>query len=295
MRKLFMAPMALAAALLSAAAVAAPVGLDAQMDEQSLSHRCMTVHPSAAERAQIQERVDAFLQARAERGQPVSRAVGSVAVPTWFHVINKGSGIANGDIPESQIIAQLDVLNDAYAGTPFYFTLAGIDRTTNSTWYTMSPGSSAETNAKNALRKGGAETLNLYTANPGGGLLGWATFPWTYASQPKLDGVVILFSSVPGGSAAPYDEGDTGTHEVGHWLGLYHTFQGACSASGDSVSDTPSEKSAAYGCPTSRDSCPRSSGQDPIHNFMDYVDDACMYEFTPGQSTRADQMHLQYR
>jgi Pregnancy-associated plasma protein-A len=215
-------------------------------------------------------------------------------VNVYFHVIRKGTGIANGDIPDSQIDAQINVLNNAYSKWGWTFNLVSTDRTTNATWYTMSPGSSAEAAAKKALRKGTADDLNIYSASPGGGLLGWATFPWSYAGNPSNDGVVILYSSVPGGSAAPYNEGDTGTHEVGHWMGLYHTFQGACRPQGDSVSDTPSERSPAYGCPVGRDSC-RGSGLDPIYNFMDYTDDFCMNEFTGGQDARIDSMFTQYR
>ena len=266
---------------------------------ENLSRRCATKDHDEKEREQVTQENSRFKKALAASGQEVERAPGSVTVPVYFHVIRSGSQA--GDVTNAEINAQIDVLNDAYSGqvggganTPFRFTLAGVDRTNNEAWYTMGYGSQEEKAAKAALRKGGAETLNIYTADLGGGLLGWATFPSDYRKHPSQDGVVILNESVPGGSAVPYNLGDTATHEVGHWVGLYHTFQGGCSKRNDQVADTPAEQSPAFGCPSVRDTC-NATGLDPIENFMDYTDDACMFEFTAGQSVRADGLTLQYR
>ncbi|HKP72341.1 MAG TPA: zinc metalloprotease, partial [Pyrinomonadaceae bacterium] len=238
-----------------------------------------------------------------KRGPGQIRKSGAVTIPVYFHVVNKGAGVANGDVPDKMLRAQIDVLNAAYAGatgagaanTPFRFALVGVTRTTNLAWFNAGPDTAAEREMKTALHTGGADTLNFYTNNAGGVLLGWATFPFWYAGDPSMDGVVCLYSSLPGGSEVPYNEGDTGTHEVGHWLGLYHTFQGGCAAiNNDFVVDTPSERSPAFQCPAGRDTCPKT-GVDPIENFMDYTDDPCMYRFTGGQSARMEALSLQYR
>lgn len=216
------------------------------------------------------------------------------AINVYFHVITNSSG--QGAPTSQQINSQITVLNNAYASMGWSFNLVSTDLTRNDSWYTCS-GGTCETQMKNALHQGSADDLNIYANNMGGGLLGWATFPSSYASNPKNDGVVILTASMPGGGAAPYNLGDTATHEVGHWMGLYHTFQGGCSKNGDYVGDTPAERSPAYGCPVGRDSCAgkRYPGVDPIENFMDYTDDACMNTFSGGQNTRMDSMFTTYR
>ncbi|MBC8123204.1 MAG: zinc metalloprotease [Gemmatimonadaceae bacterium] len=248
--------------------------------------RCGVRDPGPSEVARIQQSVEQWLRTR-NTTQTVVKTI-----PVAFHIITNGSA---GSISDETLQTQLQVLNDANVGTGFSFFISSVDRTDNAFWFGMTPGSTAEREAKTALVKSPTTTLNFYTANPSGGLLGWATFPWNLASAPTNDGVVVLYSSLPGGSAAPYNEGDTGTHEVGHWLGLYHTFQGGCSVTNDQVSDTPAERTSAFGCPVGRDTCPARKGDDPIINFMDYVDDFCMIEFTAGQADRAQAAVATYR
>lgn len=245
--------------------------------------RCGTRVPTDDEAAAIEQ------QLQAKGRKPAA----TVAIPTYVHVISKGAGFENGDVPDNMIRAQMSVLTNAFAGytggpaTGFSFNLVGVTRTVNERWHNMLIQSREEREAKAALRRGGPETLNIYLT-AGGGYLGWATFPSSYSSQPSQDGIVVDFRSLPHGPYAEYSEGDTATHEVGHWLSLFHTFQGGCTPNNDYVSDTPAERGPAFGCPTGRDTCTKGSyaGIDPVENFMDYTDDACMYLFSSGQVSR---------
>ena len=225
-------------------------------------------------------------------------------IATYFHIITDGS---NGEISDSQMQAQLDVINKAYLSHGFSFAVAGITRTENSDWSSVSLGGQAQTEMKESLHEGDASTLNVYLTNVENGILGYATFPEDYDGNPLDDGVVILNETIPGGKAEPYNEGDTLTHEVGHWMGLYHTFQagrgffgfgfgGGCNFNGgDEVSDTPREKEPAFGCMVGRDTCRFRSGLDPVRNYMDYSDDSCLDEFTVGQADRMQAMWTEYR
>ena len=248
--------------------------------------RCGTRQPSLEEVEQMEQQV-----ARAR-----TRTKATVTIPVWFHVIDQGSGFANGDVPDAMIRAQLRVLEDSFsgrtggAGSGFGFELAGVTRTTNPTWFkSMAVNFELEMHIKGTLRRGGPETLNIYTVD-GGPNLGFAYYPSVLTSPTYaiLDGVVLDWRSLPGGTFEIYSEGDTAPHEVGHWLALYHTFEGKCSVKNDYVADTPAEFTPAFLCPVGRDTCtgPSKPGLDPIFNFMDYTQDSCMYQFTPGQVQR---------
>lgn len=352
---------------------------------------CATLNPAPAVKAAVERAVAerlSFLSSPA--GRPVFRAqaaAGPVNIKTYVHVLMAGPAVSQGNITAATITAQMKVLNTRYARHGIQFTLANVNRVYNPAWFNSDARSDEEIEYKTKLRTGKAADLNLYLLSPGQGILGWATFPFSVAEKPIMDGVCLLWSTMPGAPLAPYNLGMTAVHEVncwslivaqhatlsialaafccsgrsmaphlqaahesaglyhfdhmvpsktymnaflacihqciacwcvafsshpkpasrtlltsfswlypqvGHWLGLYHTFQDGCSEPGDYVSDTPQEEAPTFGCPTNKATC-NANVQDPISNYMDYSDDACMNRFTNGQTSRMQTMWHMYR
>jgi hypothetical protein len=247
---------------------------------------------SAAEQSRIARETSSRLAARG-LSRSAAAAVGGT-VPVYVHVMAGANG--EGNVTASQISRQITVLNTDFAGgestaaanTGFTFTLAGTDRFFNDTWHK----DRQSTTYRAKTRQGGADALNIWLVDFA--YLGVATFPWDYSRNGSIDGIRVHYDSLPGGGIANYNLGETATHEAGHWLGLYHTFQGGCTSTNDEVSDTPAQGSATNGCPTGRDSC-SLPGLDPIHNYMDYSYDSCYTEFTAGQTARMQEMYGAYR
>jgi hypothetical protein len=225
-------------------------------------------------------------------------------IPVVFHVIQNTSG--TGRLSRATIQDQIDVLNEdfqAIKGSPgapgtngmIRFHLAtedpngkpttGITYTTNNSWYNDS-GKYWNTLAWDTHRY-----LNIYTNAPPccyGYISLWAS---QGAAGKAKDRVVLWWEAVgkKPTNGWPKNMGRTATHEVGHYLGLYHTFDGGCGqtsncyGTSDLICDTNGESKATLGCPSSKSSC---GNADPIHNYMDYTDDPCLWKFTPEQVNR---------
>ncbi len=269
---------------------------------------------SAAEVRSMNRQLRATTQRLQERGVVTQRGVPRghgyphhkvIRVKTIVHVITASDG--TGAVTRQQVRDQIRVINDGYRGrtgpdaapTKFRFLLRRLHYVANDDWYNWELNADgtetkAAIEAKTALHRGGWRKLNLYITGLAGGLLGYATFPQN--GIRKLDGVVVLNESLPGGAAAPYNEGDTATHEIGHWLGLFHTFQNGCTAPGDSVSDTAYQDNGnnIFFCNESLDTCTQP-GTDPVHNFMNYGNDRCLDQFTLGQKHRMRKTWFAFR
>jgi Pregnancy-associated plasma protein-A len=250
--------------------------------------RCACPTPSPLEMSRVREEVAAVR--RAVRARPEA-----VTINVQFTHITDGN---RGIIEEQQRKKQIEVLNKAFSqgGIKFYYDPSAVKTVDRPRWFHMGQNSLEEREAKSELQVPPEYNLNLYTAELQATLLGWARFPFQLAGDRILDGVVVLWSSFPGGEAEPFNMGQTCTHEVGHWLGLYHTFQDGCGGDGDELDDTPSHEAPNEGCPSpGRNGACSAQEQAPIHNYMNYTHDSCMTEFTNGQFDRIKDSIQTYR
>mmetsp|Transcript_19001 Transcript_19001/g.27873 ORF Transcript_19001/g.27873 Transcript_19001/m.27873 type:complete len:337 (-) Transcript_19001:305-1315(-) len=246
-------------------------------------HRCAT----KTTKGPAKEEVHRFMRdwSLANNG----RRLKAINIPVVFHIMHDGKA---GNIPQSKIHKQIDVLNKDFRSTSFTFSLVDIERHDNKRYYKNCHKFSTEFDMKLNHAVDPANTLNIYTCSPSDGNIGWTYYPWDFDEDDSFQGVVVKDETLPGGSATPHNRGRTTTHEVGHFLGLYHTFENGCDEPGDEIDDTPFQEAKFFGCPTEHNSC---SGTDPIHNFMGYADDDCLNEFTPDQNTRMQNMVAMYK
>lgn len=255
--------------------------------------RCATPPPSSTELLN-----SAKLTATSDLLLPFPDA--GIVIPIAVHIImgqdidwltGQPAGPVVGDVSDADLTKQIRVLNNAYKGSGFQFALSSMDKTQNNDWFnycmferTKKPIVAA---MRNALAINPAKTMNVYICSDFNAL-GMANFPQDYPENSPMHSVNIAYNTLPNGDYAPYNLGKTLIHEVGHYLGLFHTFQGGCNfGNGDGVSDTAFELEPTEGCPKTKDTCPGNTGKyigkDPVSNYMDYSDDACYTQFSQGQ------------
>lgn len=259
---------------------------------------------SAAEVQRVQRQLERTLDRRTSQSTLQLQATPNVSVPLHAHVVD---GLKFAGPTRSEVLTQLEVLNAAYRGeqvpasgadSGVDFVLSSFQRVQNQKWLEADMFERAERRMRRELHRGGPRALNVYFTRPRAqfgeqAALGWSSFPWRVRERPKLDGVTINVDSMAGGAARGYNQGDTLVHEAGHWLGLFHTFEGRCGKTNDLVRDTPKERDPSLRCKQA-DTC-AAPGSDPVHNFMDYSYDSCMYEFTSGQVSRMNENWLAFR
>lgn len=288
------------------------------LNEQQATHRnCGAVevqerlereNPGLAKsRQQIEDFTQQFIASPGAQERTV------VTIPVVVHVVWNTTA---QNISDAQIQSQLTVLNNDFrrlnadaSNTPpafqgiaadaeINFCLAQQDAAGNPTTGIVrrqtTVTSFSDNDAVKFTAQGGSNAwdaskyLNIWVCNLGGGLLGYAQFP---GGPANTDGVVCTYTAfgTMGSAQAPFNLGRTATHEVGHWLNLFHIWgdDGTSCSGSDQCADTPNQADEHYNCPTfPQVSCSNGPNGDMFMNYMDYTDDGCMNLFTAGQKTR---------
>ncbi len=289
-----------------------------------LYHRCGTMYADSVMRSQhpqmgsLQDMEQEFNQRRQKyHTEHPFKTPSVLTIPVIFHIIHNGEAVGTGsNISTAAINSQLQVLNEDFrkmmgtnghnthpdgADTEIEFCMATVDENNdplpepginridrNTKGWTSPPFgvSYIDGTIKPASKWDNTKYLNIWVCNLGAGLLGYAQFP---GGSSTTDGVVLLHESV--GAAPhntfppPYNLGRTATHEIGHWLGLYHIW-GDSFCGDDFCNDTPVHQTANYGCFTHPKSNSCGTPDEMFENYMDYTDDDCMNIFTYDQKDR---------
>ena len=248
-------------------------------------HICGTPDPDPTDALIADELVARWLEQQGRSSRNI------VNVQIAWHVIYQDNGV--GNLSDQQIAQQVTWLNTAFADHDFIFTLDIIDRTVNNDWFNDMY-DTYDAIAKQALNIDSYHYMNVYTSNIFvDGVAGYAYLPNQWPEGSYMHGIVLDYRTLP--YAGGYD-GDTATHEAGHYLGLSHTFLNNCTTGNDQVDDTPAHhEDYLWQCNNNLDSCPDLPGNDPVHNYMTYTNNSCQWEFTPGQKDRMHAMVATYR
>ncbi|NUY81546.1 PKD domain-containing protein [Flavobacterium sp. MAH-1] len=289
----------------------------------------------AKEFPEAQARFDATdqqIQEYIQQGRGRKSTQANITIPVIVYVVHNGVPEGTGtNISDNQVQSQISALNDHFSLSGITFCLA-TRRGVNSTSIPMPSGATQTipgiihvnnaTSSNPMLTQASLDALISATASSNlmpsrymriyvvqsidgasSGILGFAPFP----NSPLFDGVLMRYDAFGDAATcggcnllASNNQGKVLTHEVGHYLSLYHTFQGGCSGvndgtmdsngvllcnkNGDKVCDTP-QGAMIFGCPVSVTVCPNDVAQD-IHNFMQYTNDACRTQFSAGQQER---------
>ncbi|TFK24277.1 hypothetical protein FA15DRAFT_592727 [Coprinopsis marcescibilis] len=237
------------------------------------------------------------------QSNPAPESLADIVIPVYYHVVYANQTFDGGYLSNQNVQDAFNLLVTGFQNTGFTFQLEEVRRHFNPTWFNevgISDPWPIEWDMKHSTRVGGPRTLNIWSILISHISLrkisndGYAQFPWNYATNPDSDGVTMKYTVFPG-NGHPTRSGKTLIHEAGHWLGLYHTFEGnSCFGNNDFVDDTPAQAFPTDGCPFGLDTCPQP-GADPISNYMNYSFDSCLTEFTPGQINRMLNQYQQFR